>query len=263
MNKKQKITLLLTFFTALALLGTIFLVEKRQEIRKKAEEEIITTFTVCPQNQPGCNFTGGDGIQQAVNAASVGNSTQKTKIIIKPGTYTRQNYTEFVTNDGFKKKCFVGIQEKYLIFEGEGEAVLDGINSAYMDGFCVNGGGIKIINLKIKGFKKEGGCSLWGDSVQFCGAGIGIFLKNTQADIINIISENNEDDGVVLMGSSKAEIIGNQISKNGWAGISFWDSSEGNIKNNTISENNGYGIYLTGSSKAEIIGNQISKNGWA
>jgi len=81
--KSQLITLFIFLFLALALLLSLFLVSQRQEIRKKAEEGPI--LTVCPTAGIGCDYVGGDGIQQAVNSAFVGDTEHKTKIFIRGG----------------------------------------------------------------------------------------------------------------------------------------------------------------------------------
>ena len=108
------------------------------------------TLVVCPSGtagQNGCSYIGGDGIQRAVDEAPVGSSTNKTKILIKAGRYSRQNFSEFINLLNKKRKCFVDTKEKFLIFEGEEGAVLDGAASTNMSGFCGKGGEIEIKNL--------------------------------------------------------------------------------------------------------------------
>jgi len=238
LGEKQIITLFVFLFLAFALPLSLFLVSQRQEIRKKATEG--QTFTVCPSGtagQNGCDYVGGDGIQQAVDAAAVGSSTSKTKILIKAGSYTRANYTEYINSYGKKRKCFVNTKEKFLIFEGEGGVILDGGHSANMSGFCAKGGEIEVKNLKIVGFKKDPDECPANDT-QVCSRGFGIFLEFT----------------------AKATIQNNQISGNQYEGIVLWNSSQATIQNNQISENQGEGIYLGNSSQAKIINNTLYKN---
>ncbi|MGB9911628.1 MAG: right-handed parallel beta-helix repeat-containing protein, partial [Microgenomates group bacterium] len=67
--------------------------------------------------------------------------------------------------------------------------------------------------------------------------------------------------GIYLTGSSKAEIIGNQIKNNTEKGITLHgEAVEGKITNNTISENNRDGISINELAKAHIINNTIFKN---
>jgi len=203
--------------------------------RKQGEAAI---FIVCPSAGTGCDYVGGDGIQQAVDAAEVGSSTSKTKILIEAGNYTRENYTEYINSNNRKRKCFVNTREKFLIFEGKGEVILDGEHSANMSGFCAKGGEIEVKNLKIVGFKKDPDECFTNDTTQACSWGSGIVLEL----------------------KAKATIQNNQISGNLKEGVILFDSSQATIQNNQISGNQGDGIFLADSSQAKIINNSLYKN---
>ena len=280
--KNQLITLFVFLFLVLALPLSLFLVSQRQEIRK--EKEGRPTTTVCPTAGPGCDYVGGDGIQQAVDAAEAGSSTSKTKILIKAGNYTRANYTEYINRYGKKGKCFVNTRKKFLIFEGEGEVILDGEHSANMSGFCSKGGEIEVKNLKIVGFKKDPDDCFANNTTQACSWGSGIVLElkakatiqnnqisgnhgngldltsHSQAAIKNNQINENQKDGITLRSFSQATIQNNQISGNLKEGVILFDSSQATIQNNQISGNQGDGIFLADSSQAKIINNSLYKN---
>ena len=252
--KNQRVTLLVFLFLALVL--PLFLVSQQEEVKATGGSTLI----VCPSEGEGCNYVGGDGIQQAVDAAEAGSSTSKTKILIKAGNYTRANYTEYINSDGKKRKCFVNTREKFLIFEGEGEVILDGEHSANMSGICAKGGEIEVKNLKIVGFKKDPDECFPNDATQACSRGFGIILELTaKATIQNNQIRGNQETGINLAFSSQATIQNNQISGNS-RGIVLFDFFQATIQNNQISWNQLYGIVLFDSSQATIQNNQISGN---
>jgi len=260
----------------------LFLVFQGKEIKAEGP-----TFTVCPsgtQGEGGCDYIGGEGIQQAVDAAETRNASHKTKIVIKAGNYTRQNFTEYVNSNNKKRKCFVNTREKFLIFEGEREVTFDGKNSANMSGICAKGGEIEVKNLKIIGFKEDSGECFENDTTQACSEGFGIILELTGRATIqeSEVNENvidgvrlfdssratiqdskisgNHKGGVILVGSSQATMQKTQISGHNIGGIILFDSSRATIQNSEISRNHFSGIYLGDFSQATIQNSQISEN---
>lgn len=200
---------------------------------------------VCPSGtagQNGCDYIGGDGIQEAVDRAPVGSSTNKTRIIIKPGVYTRQNYTEYLTYDLQKNKCFVNTKEKFLVFEGENQPILDGENSSRMSGFCGKGGEIEVKGLIIKGFKKDDD-SCFSQNSSPCSRGRGLQLEgNIKATVTNNQITGNQNLGISTHNNSQSTITNNLITRNQSSGIYLRDSSQATITNNTISFNKSAGI---------------------
>lgn len=110
------------------------------------------TKTVCETAQAGCQFAGGEGIQQAVDAASNGDT-----ILIKNGRYTRNTFTP--VNENYSHgQCFVNTHEKSLTLKGEGNTVIDGQNDEFgtgvkdlfRAGICVMGGAVTIDTIWVK-----------------------------------------------------------------------------------------------------------------
>ncbi len=111
-----------------------------------------STKTVCETAQAGCQFAGGEGIQQAVDAASNGDT-----ILIKNGRYTRNTFTP--VNENYSHgQCFVNTHEKSLTLKGEGNPVIDGqndefgtgIKDLFRAGICVMGGAVTIDSIWVK-----------------------------------------------------------------------------------------------------------------
>jgi parallel beta-helix repeat protein len=256
---------LFLFFAFILVLGLIF---KNRGLNFHffvfGQQNQQITLVVCPSGtagQNGCQYIGGDEIQRAVDEAPVGSSTNKTKILIKAGRYSRQNFSEYINSQNKKRKCFVDTKEKFLVFEGEEGAVLDGAASANMSGFCGKGGEIEIKNLKITGFKKDDDSCFQNDSTNPCSRGFGIVLeRNINALLKNNQIIGNQIYGIVLYNSSQATIQNNQIKGNQSNGIFLSDSSQATIQNNQIKENQFHGISLVNSSQATIQNNQISQN---
>lgn len=83
----------------------------------------------------------------------------------------------------------------------------------------------------------------------------GIYIRSNDTKIIdNVISKNGyqgaapvEQSGIVLNNALNAEISGNTITKNKYAGIYFTGSSTAGVHLNNISNNDEYGLENTGS----------------
>jgi len=237
---------LFSFFALVLIFGFVYKNKLFKSFFVSAQQQ---TLVVCPSGtagQNGCNYIGGDGIQQAVDAAPLGSSSNKTKILIKAGSYSRQNfneYYEYYLNNNRKRKCFVDTKEKFLVFEGEEGVVLDGAASANMSGFCAKGGEIEIKNLKIVGFKKDDDSCFQNDSANPCSRGRGIQLEgNIKALLKNNQITGNQLDGISLYNSSQATIQNNQIIGNQFSGIYLINSSQAIIINNSFYNNSGAGI---------------------
>jgi|GEM_PF-5819000 len=200
------------------------------------------TLTVCPTGtagQNGCDFIGGDGIQQAVDSAPIGTSENKTTILIKSGNYTRQNFSEFIRPSGEKRKCFLETKEKNLIIKGENNSILDGQNSQNMSGICSKKEEVEVLKISITGFKRDSN-ECFQNPNNICSSGI----------------------GVITYGSAKLIFKNNILSYNKH-GITLYDQSSGFINNNLIFNNLNLGIYFYNSSQdnnSEVINNVLYQN---
>jgi hypothetical protein len=76
------------------------------------------TLTACPE---GCPYAGGDGLQQAIDAAKDGDT-----IIMQSGNYRRNGFTP-ITGEKYNQ-CFISTKGKSITIRGEGKALIEGQN---------------------------------------------------------------------------------------------------------------------------------------
>jgi len=140
----------------------------------------------------GCSFTGGDGIQRAIDVVPVGKATIQSTINIKAGNYSRQSSNVFSTSD----KYFLSTNSKHLKLIGQGEVVLRGDISAPMSGIRIPGGTVDIKSLTVQGFKKDSAaCSQTGVNCNFKGSGIKV-VDNATVNILGSKIINNDATGI-------------------------------------------------------------------
>ena len=161
------------------------------------------TFVVCPTVGSGCDFVGPAGIQEAINAANDGDT-----VLVKRGIY-RIEGSIAITKD--------------IIVQGEG-AVIDAQELANNGFYCAMSAKTEIRGFSIMSAKY-----------------MGIYVvESCEAIIKNNIIVNNQG-GVVLVGSTHADIINNIFNFNGasiaYGGIRFYDASSAVISNNIITNN--------------------------
>jgi len=193
--------------------------------RKQAGEAAI--FIVCPSAGTGCDYVGGDGIQQAVDAIPDGGS-----VIIKPGYYENVEIQIGIGQHPTPKHN--------ITIKGETGGDLPILDDG-QKGVAIKIGGdsrVTIENLIIKNSKFEG---------------IGL-VNSSQATIQNNQISGNQGSGIFLVNSSQATIQNNQISGNQGDGISLGHSSQAKIINNTLYKNKetGINIYQCGDSNPSV-----------
>lgn len=199
--------------------------QKIGEIRSKAAGN---TLTVCPESSAGCSFVGGDGIQQAVDAAQNGDT-----ILLQPGRYTRRNPT--VDPQIKYRNCMVNARAKTLTIKGPG-ALLDGENygvdkdsSTWVIGICSQGGGeVTIDSLQIKQTLRPA-----------------IFIRSANAIIKNVTFIDIDNTVIDIWAGSKVVIVNNISLGSAGPGINVLPLSgvaSAVIKNNIFFGNGGAGI---------------------
>ncbi|MBD3250658.1 MAG: DUF5123 domain-containing protein [Candidatus Pacebacteria bacterium] len=203
------------------------------------------TKTVCPSGtagENGCDYIGGEGIQQAIVQAP-NNST----IFIKNGAYTRDNHSNYQKgDDNFKAYLFLN-QDKTIIIEGESRegVVIDGQGYPHARfGLIATKGKLTLKNLTISNNALDGVC----------------LASSSQVNIDSSTISNNDQSGVHLKDSSQATIDHSTISNNQGIGVYLVDSSQATISSSTISNNALYGVFLADSSQATITNNTFYNN---
>ncbi len=232
--------------------------------RSFAQEAPTHIFTVCPEGTPGqngCDYIGGEGIQQAVDAAPVGDANNRATVFIKNGMYTLQAFNEFIflnTTDNVmvKRKCFLDTKEKNLTLRGENKnnTILDGANSSPMSGICVQGGTVDITDLTVTGMKPET-CST--DIV--CSKGYGLIVVHSPIFNLNnsIISANTY--GLVGKDSATIKVLNSTFTKNENYGLTVSNNTKMLVKDNIITENSD-GVLSFKEAEVTIQNNQIIDN---
>ncbi len=215
-NIYKVVSLLLPFlvitFSLISL--SIFLPkEKSVDIRSKAAGG--NTLTVCDKSDSGCSFTGGEGIQQAVDAAKDGDT-----IFIKGGTYTRRTFTP-ISNEKFDQ-CFVHTKGKNLTIKGEGfgslifsenDEIGTGVSGLSRTIICIQGGNVTLDSIHLKQSLRHA-----------------INISNAQAVVKNVWTDDIDNIPVMVRLNSQVVFVNNFI--NGPMNID--DGSRAVVINNTF-----------------------------
>jgi nitrous oxidase accessory protein NosD len=104
----------------------------------------------------------------------------------------------------------------------------------------------RIINNTMRHNKRNGILVLGSASVH-----IGVLQTGDRSPQPNII-ENNGSDGIMVIRSSTARIIGNMLSGNGRNGLTVQQASHADVAGNVISDNTEHGIRVTGNSGVNL-----------
>lgn len=207
-----------------------------------SESVSAATLTICPS---GCQYAGGEGIQQAIDAAKSGDT-----IVIQPGNYTKGTY---VSEGGIQ--CFIDTKGKDLVIQGAGstidgqnDEIGTGIAGLFRTGICAYGGQVTIDSMTIK---------------QTLGPAI---IANKSRVIIKNVTFLDIDNSVISLRQSQAGIYNNLFTGSAGSGIVYGDTSYARIENNTMLPGGGApGISLTfcnnGQPTADINNNIVVTRG--
>jgi hypothetical protein len=213
-------------------------------------------IVVCPDSQTapkGCDYYGGDRLQAAVDAAPEG-----ATIIIKAGTYTRQNFTEFNPNPNTPRKAFVVFSgNKKLTVRGEGNVIIDGANSTHdLDGIvATDNAEVSIDNITISSMRE----SLGGEPIKGDGYGFRS-LSNSKMSITNSIAKNNQHSGFKSANNSKLTVSNSYSSSNSADGFSSINSSTMTVSNSSASNNKKVGFSSYGEATTIVSNSSASNN---
>jgi hypothetical protein len=115
-----------------------------------------SAIVICPQDDTGCDYIGGDGLQQAVEE-NPGSTAAPTQLLLRSGNYTRATGSSYTGPQSEERQAFVLITDEYIDISAESGATLDGAASAAMSGIVLTGGSLSIADAALKGFQ-EGTC---------------------------------------------------------------------------------------------------------
>jgi parallel beta-helix repeat protein len=214
---------------------------------------LTLAFNIQPvKSEPNAIIVPNDypTIQEAINNANEGDT-----IYVKTGTY----YENVVVN---KTVSLIGEDRNTTIIDGNYTGTVVSVTAS---------------NVKINGF------TIRNSGLHCLGRGIYISEGTRENEISYNVIVNN-DDGIMLEGSSNNNIFGNDITNNNFDGIFFvssncnkvfenyiannrcgisaWLSSCNTMSKNSITSNGGRGIELMYCSDTSLLGNSITNNCW-
>ena len=230
-------------------------------IKNEVRATSVSEYTVCPIAGTGCDYVGGDGIQQAIDAAPIGSINAMTTINLKAGAYSRQVFNTVTYDDtyGFKGKFFLDTKDKYIILKGENNTTLDGEHSVPMNAIITKNGNVVIDSLIISGFREEPRDTICRQWLTACSDGNAIFAGGAAGIIIKNNRLMNNGQGIVQNNHSNTTIISNQITGNA-VGININGQANTLIKNNLITNQWSEGIFISGDVTAVVMNNTLFKN---
>ena len=169
------------------------------------------TLTVCPDATGGCQYTGAQGIQDAIEKAVDGDI-----ISIKPGNYPA--YNPLVVDKKYKyENCLIHNRGKNITIRSEGSMVLDNAYGAgsnvFSTGICIMGGNVNIESITVK------------QTLRFA-----LYIESAKAVVKNFKTIDIDNTSIEVH-SSQVMVL-NSILTGG--GISIGDTSYGRIENNVI-----------------------------
>lgn len=228
-------------------------------------------LTVCPaaSQDAACRFTGGDGIQAAVDAARDGDTVR-----LKAGRYTAVRYRDVPFQD-LHIRGFVVVSGKRLAIEGEGGAILDGAQGPPTSAFVLDRAEVSLRNLAIRDFRYHQeedqiydghGVFAINSSVRLDGVRMERIVKmaitgrgDTQIDASDIRLLDGHM-GVWLEESAHANIRNSVIQGGDSAAIGAYMNATVHLYNSVVQANGDDGLYATGRGSIFVANSLILGN---
>ncbi len=173
--------------------------DNKQDIRSKAQTS-GNTITVCPNDakEPeGCTFTGGEGIQQAIDSAKDGDI-----ISLKAGRFAKNTSVD-IQGEKFSQ-CFINTKGKSITIKGVGfDSLFDSQNDELGTGVkdqrrvivCIQGGTVTLDSVHLK------------QSLNHA-----INISNAQAIVKNVWTDDIDNVPVMVRLNSRVAFVNNFIN---------------------------------------------------
>jgi len=206
-------------------------------------------LTVCPAGSKGrsCRFTGGDGVQAAVDAAHDGDV-----IRLKAGRYTPAHYRDTPFQD-LQIRGFVAIARKRLTIEGEAGTVLDGSEGPPTSAFVLDRSDAVLSNITIRGFR-------FGEPEDNTYDGHGVFAIDSRVRLDRIRMERIAK--MALTGRGDTLIDASDIRLlDGHMGVWLEESAHAHIRNAVIRGGDSAAIGAYGEATVHLYNSVIQGNG--
>jgi nitrous oxidase accessory protein NosD len=229
------------------------------------------TRVACPAGPaaPGCDFTGHDAIQQAVDEAASGDS-----IRIKAGTYSPTRFRD-VPFEKLAIRGFVVVEGKDLTLEGEPGAVIDGAGGPPGSALVARNAKLTIRDLTVKNLR-------YGEPEDDVYDGHGLFFIGGRGIVENVTLEKIAKMALTVRGAgaveaSKLRILDGHVGiwleetahltlrdslvkGNDSAGICAYQSSVATVEESRFEENQDDGLYAADQAAIDVSGSSIVRN---
>lgn len=220
-------------------------------------------ITVCSSQGNGCDFVGGDGLQQALETVS-----NNGDILIKSGTYTRSSFETYTNSEGHPKKT-AWLLDRDASFNlkivAEDGAILSGSGGNNTGLTIGRSNRITLNNFTIDGFKWDNPCRIGTSSL--CSRGVGLMvIGGAQSVQLNGgVIKNNDGSGINVNGTAHVQPYGVALINNGGASSNSGIFMHGNTRLTGESVlmygNKRMGIGVEGTSVATLRNATIAFNG--
>jgi len=207
------------------------------------------TLTVCPaaSQDAACRFTGGAGIQAAVDVARDGDT-----IRLRAGRYTASRYRDVPFQD-LHIRGFVVVAGKRLAIEGEDGAILDGSQGPPTSAFVLDRAEVSLRNLTIRDFRYQ-------EPEDKIYDGHGVFAINSRVRLDRIQMERIIK--MALTGRGDTLIDASDIRLlDGHMGVWLEESAHASIRNSVIKGGDSAAIGAYMNATVHLYNSVIQANG--
>jgi hypothetical protein len=206
------------------------------------------THIVCPTQAlaADCAFSGGSGIQAAIDAAGDGDT-----IRIRPGTYTPASVRD-VPYKIHTIRGFVVVDGKRLALIGEPGAVLDGSAGPRTTGLVLHRANVEVQGLAFTGFKFD----VEEDEIY---EGHGIFAIDSRVQIRDVTIEKYQKMGLTGRGNSDLDAQNVRIV-DGHVAIWLDEHAHLRLDNALIRGNDSAGIAAYNNASAHVANSVFDRN---
>lgn len=206
------------------------------------------THVVCPTQAlaADCAFSGGGGIQSAIDAAVDGDT-----IRIRPGTYTAAGVRD-VPYKVHTIRGFVVVDGKRLTLVGEPGAVLDGSAGPRTTGLVIHRANVDVQGLTLTGFKFD----VEEDEIY---EGHGIFAIDSRVRVRDVTIEKYQKMGLTGRGTSDLDVENVRIV-DGHVAIWLDEHAHLRLSNAVIRGNDSAGVAAYSNASAHVANSVFDRN---
>jgi hypothetical protein len=205
------------------------------------------TLTVCPQAGPGCAFVGGDGVQQAVDAARDGD-----EVLLKPGRYVPA-HTRDVPFGDLRIRGFVVVAGKRLTISGEDGVALDGASGVPATALVADRAEVSLRNLTLRGFR-------YGEPEDDVYDGHGIFAIDSRVRLDQVRMERIAKMGLTGRGDTLIEARDLSMS-DGHMGVWLEETAHADLHDLVIRRGDSAAVGVYGEASAKLYNAVIQAAG--